>query len=100
VGTFFAPDRFVTKYVGNISMESVQEAHNVIENDRSPSRLIEQHLMSSTPSDKNITEASDDPIGAALRKIHDAVLDEPLPDDFLDLLDQIDKKIAASEDRK
>lgn len=38
-----------------------------------------------------------DPISAALKKIHDSVADEPLPDDFLDLLDQIDRKISAAD---
>jgi Anti-sigma factor NepR len=40
-----------------------------------------------------------DPISAALKKIHDAVADEPLPDDFLDLLEQIDRKISATDQR-
>jgi Anti-sigma factor NepR len=47
--------------------------------------------------EKDVMLSDNDPIAAALRKIHDAVLDESLPDDFLDLLDQIDQKIAAAD---
>jgi Anti-sigma factor NepR len=47
----------------------------------------------------NIVESelflSSDPIGAALKRMHDAIVKEPVPDDFLALLDDIDSKIAA-----
>ncbi len=36
-----------------------------------------------------------DPLTAALRQMHDSVANEPIPDDFLDLLDMIDAKMAA-----
>ena len=36
-----------------------------------------------------------DPIGAALRQMHDSVTSEELPDDFLRLLGEIDARIAA-----
>lgn len=39
-----------------------------------------------------------DPIGAALKQLHDAVASEELPDDFLRLLDEIDTKIAANKE--
>jgi Anti-sigma factor NepR len=42
----------------------------------------------------------DDPLSTALKKLHDSVVDEPLPDEFMDLLDQIDRKIAAKEAQK
>ena len=38
-----------------------------------------------------------DPLTAALRQMHDSVANEPIPDDFLDLLDMIDAKMAASK---
>lgn len=42
----------------------------------------------------------DDPVSTALKKLHESVIDEPLPDEFMDLLDQIDRKIAAKEAEK
>ena len=52
-----------------------------------------------TPKDKkmNRVETSFDPVSAALQQMHDAVANEPLPDDFLRLLDEIDAKIAANK---
>lgn len=38
-----------------------------------------------------------DPLTAALRQMHDSVANEPIPDDFLDLLDMIDAKMSASK---
>jgi len=38
-----------------------------------------------------------DPLTAALRQMHDSIANEPIPDDFLDLLDQIDAKMSASK---
>lgn len=38
-----------------------------------------------------------DPIGEALRRLHDEVAAEPLPEEFLQLLEDIDKKIAEGE---
>lgn len=38
-----------------------------------------------------------DSLTAALRQMHDSIVNEPVPDDFLDLLDQIDAKISASK---
>ncbi len=37
----------------------------------------------------------EDPVALALRRLHDDVVAEPLPDDFLRLLDQIERKIAG-----
>jgi hypothetical protein len=38
-----------------------------------------------------------DPVAAALRQLHDTVASEPVPEDFLRILDQIDAKIAAAK---
>ncbi len=37
-----------------------------------------------------------DPVSAALQQLHQAVQSEPLPEDFLKLLGEIDAKIAAA----
>lgn len=36
-----------------------------------------------------------DPISIALKRMHDAIVDEPLPEEFLALIEQIDAKIAG-----
>jgi hypothetical protein len=38
-----------------------------------------------------------DPISAALRQMHDGIAQEPVPDDFLLLLDQLDARIAEKD---
>jgi hypothetical protein len=38
-----------------------------------------------------------DSLTAALRQMHDSIANEPVPDDFLDLLDQIDAKMSATK---
>ena len=38
-----------------------------------------------------------DALTAALRQMHDSIANEPVPDDFLDLLDQIDAKMSATK---
>jgi hypothetical protein len=38
-----------------------------------------------------------DPLTAALRQMHENVANEPIPDDFLNLLDMIDAKMSASK---
>lgn len=57
-------------------------------------------------TDKNKKHTSDlgeamdpefDSLTAALRQMHDSIANEPVPDDFLDLLDQIDAKMSASK---
>lgn len=42
------------------------------------------------------TENAFDPVSAALQQLHQSVVSEELPDDFLRLLDEIDAKIAAA----
>lgn len=42
----------------------------------------------------------DDPVGAALRRLHEEVVSEPLPEDFLRLLGEIERKIAAEPDEE
>lgn len=39
-----------------------------------------------------------DPVSAALQQLHQAVASEPLPDDFMKILDDIDARIAAASD--
>jgi hypothetical protein len=50
---------------------------------------------------KRQAEAAMDPefdsLTAALRQMHDSIANEPVPDDFLDLLDQIDAKISPAK---
>lgn len=46
---------------------------------------------------KGKTRGKTDPIGEALRRLHDEVAAEPVPQEFLDLLDQIDAKLSASD---
>lgn len=38
-----------------------------------------------------------DPVSAALKQMHDAVASEPVPEDFMRILDEIDAKIAAAK---
>ena len=38
-----------------------------------------------------------DSLTAALRQMHDSIANEPVPNDFLDLLDQIDAKMSATK---
>ncbi len=45
----------------------------------------------------NSVDPDFDPIAAALRQMHDGVENEPVPDDFLRLLDELDERIAAKE---
>ena len=42
-------------------------------------------------------EPAFDPVAAALKQLHQAVASEPLPEDFLRILDDIDAKIAAAK---
>jgi hypothetical protein len=58
--------------------------------------LVEQQQMAKANKPGNHdADMSSDPIAAALKQMHDAVVNEELPDDFLRLLDEIDTKIAA-----
>lgn len=38
-----------------------------------------------------------DSISAALRQMHDGIANEPVPDDFLSLLDQLEERMAENE---
>lgn len=46
---------------------------------------------------KNNVDPAFDSITAALRQMHDNFASEPIPDDFMLLLDQIDARISASK---
>jgi hypothetical protein len=60
--------------------------------------LVEQQAMAKANKPGNHDEdIGSDPIAAALKQMHDAVVNEELPDDFLRLLDEIDTKIAANK---
>jgi Anti-sigma factor NepR len=45
----------------------------------------------------NVVHPDFDPISAALRQMHDGIAQEPVPDDFLLLLDQLDARIAEKD---
>lgn len=49
----------------------------------------------------SVTEFSDDPlkdkIGSSLRRMYDDVVNEPIPNDFLSLLEKADKTSSKSE---
>lgn len=42
-------------------------------------------------------ESKNDPIDAALRQLYNATIEEPLPAEFVELLEQIDRKINSEE---
>jgi len=45
----------------------------------------------------NAANSDYDPVSAALKQMHEAVASEPVPDDFMRILDEIDAKIAAAK---
>ena len=56
--------------------------------------------MGSNKGKQQEEEAMDpefDSLTAALRQMHDSIANEPVPDDFLNLLDQIDAKISSAK---
>ena len=46
---------------------------------------------------ENKADPGFDPITAALRQMHDDFANEPIPDDFMRLLDQIDARFSGSK---
>ncbi len=58
-------------------------------------------MMARTPRPKgnkmHAVEPAFDPVAAALQQLHQAVTNEPIPEDFLRILDDIDAKIAAGK---
>jgi Anti-sigma factor NepR len=42
-------------------------------------------------------DLTDDPIVLGLKRLYDSVLEEAVPDDFMDLLGQIDAELAQHE---
>lgn len=55
------------------------------------------------PTDRKMAHPpgdNEDPIDTALRQLYNATIEEPLPGEFLDLLEQIDRKIRSGEARK
>ncbi len=59
---------------------------------------LSKKLNEPTGGRKTITTPSRgrDPIGDALRQLHDSVASEPIPPSFLDLVAEIEKKIEQS----
>lgn len=53
------------------------------------------HPLAARPAKKD-PAGKEDWIGAHLRKVYDEALSEPVPDRFLDLLKEIDKKERGS----
>jgi hypothetical protein len=51
------------------------------------------------PKGKEMTDVNTafDPVSAALKQMHAEIEREPLPDDFLRILEEIDAKIAAAK---
>lgn len=47
----------------------------------------------------NTVDQDFDPISAALRQMHDGIAQEPVPDEFLKLLDQLDARLAEAENK-
>ncbi len=45
---------------------------------------------------KETVIAGDDPIGKALRRLHDDVVAEPIPEEFLRLLGEIERKLNGA----
>lgn len=45
----------------------------------------------------NAAEPEFDPISAALKQMHEGVAKEPVPDEFLKLLDQLDERLAEKD---
>ncbi len=53
----------------------------------------------SKPTLKSLrSSAQHDPVSIALKRLHDDVTSEEVPDDFLSILAAIDRKIASGED--
>ena len=66
-------------------------------------RNMEYNLMSERKSKnsgkafENKVDPAFDPITAALRQMHDDVANEPIPDDFMRLLDEIDARASSGK---
>lgn len=55
---------------------------------------------SKSPRFMNAAEPEFDPIAAALRQMHEGVAKEPVPDEFLKLLDQLDERLAEKDAKR
>lgn len=54
-------------------------------------------INGSKGTEMNVVDAAFDPVGAALRQMHQAIAEEAVPEDFMRILDEIDAKIAAAK---
>ncbi|MES2782799.1 MAG: NepR family anti-sigma factor [Pseudomonadota bacterium] len=60
-------------------------------------RLVDNKSRRKATKLSDTNDPEFDSLTAALRKMHDSIASEPVPDDFLDLLDQIDAKMSATK---
>lgn len=74
---------------GAIPAAALQEAERKLTKDR------KGRQSPRTTRDK--LDPAFDPITAALRQMHDGIASEPIPDDFLRLLDEIEDRISAKK---
>lgn len=81
--------------VERISVTSQQTSLTLIGQNGKDALAEQQAMVKAKKPYLQDDDAGDDPIGIALRQMHDAVASEALPDDFLRLLDEIDSKIAT-----
>jgi hypothetical protein len=54
---------------------------------------------SSKGNNVHVIDTAFDPVAAALKQMHETVASEPVPDEFMRILDEIDSKIAAAKAR-
>lgn len=60
-------------------------------------RLVDNKSRRKATKLSDTTGPEFDSLTAALRQMHDSIASEPVPDDFLDLLDQIDAKMSVTK---
>lgn len=58
--------------------------------------MAEDATQSSCRHGRDFSTTTADPIGAGLRRLLSSVSDEPIPDDFMRLLEQLDDKRASA----
>jgi Anti-sigma factor NepR len=80
-----------------ISVTNLQTSPTLLGLDMKHALVEQQAMAKENKPDNQDGENGSDPIAAALKQMHDAVVSEDLPDDFLRLLDEIDTKIASKK---
>jgi len=71
-------------------MKKKRDAGNANETGRPAGKKEVKDSMSQTPASDGV--ATEDVIGTGLKRIFDEVVKEPIPPEFLELLDRIDRK--------